>query len=108
MNRNIEIKARVEDLASLEELVRDLAGEGPTVLHQEDSFFRVGSGRLKLRRLSESEGELIFYTRPDCAMPAESRYTVVPTAVPDDLLGILSQALGVRGVVRKHRSLYRI
>lgn len=108
VNRNVEIKARVEDLKALEKRVREIADGNPAIMHQEDSFFRIESGRLKLRKLSDTRGELIFYTRPDSVLPAESCYSLFSTAAPGDLFGVLSQALGVRGVVRKRRSLYLI
>lgn len=108
MKRNVEIKARVEDLDRLERLVRELADDGPAELRQEDTFFAPRTGRLKLRRLSESYGELIFYTRPDNAMPSESSYALAPTSAPEDLLNVLTQSLGARGVVKKRRSLYLI
>jgi adenylate cyclase class IV len=50
MNRNIEIKARVGDLAVVAEIVEQLADKGPVSLEQEDTFFRCSRGRLKLRR----------------------------------------------------------
>ena len=49
MARNVEIKARVADLAALEERVARIATAGPTDIRQEDTFFRVPNGRLKLR-----------------------------------------------------------
>ena len=51
MPRNVEIKARVENLESLKALAKDLCGQDPTVIEQEDTFFVVPKGRLKLRVL---------------------------------------------------------
>ena len=65
MARNIEIKARVPDMAALTERVADLADDGPTQIYQFDTFFRCDTGRLKLRKFSDSHGELIFYRRAD-------------------------------------------
>jgi predicted adenylyl cyclase CyaB len=108
LKRNVEIKARVAGLAALEEKVREVADEGPSVMDQEDTFFRSPRGRLKLRTLSDNEGELIYYERPDTAMPAESGYALARTASPGDLLDVLARCLGTRGVVRKRRTLYLI
>lgn len=109
MNRNVEIKAEVIDLAAVEERVARLAGEGPIVLEQEDVFFHCPRGRLKLRRLAGTgQGELIAYDRPDAAGPKESRYLVHRTDDPDGLCDVLTEALGFRGIVRKRRILYRI
>jgi predicted adenylyl cyclase CyaB len=51
---------------------------------------------------------LIAYERPDEAGPAVSDYSVLRTENPAGLRGFLSEILGVRGVVRKRRLVYRI
>lgn len=106
MNRNIEIKARVYDLKSVVRRTEAVADKGPFIIDQEDTFFHCPKGRLKLRRLSDSEAELIFYDRPDGTAPKECRYIRSSTSTPDELHDILSSSLGVRGVVRKRRLLY--
>ncbi len=108
MNRNIEIKARAENLGALEERVKALGGTGPAMIRQEDTFFRSRRGRLKLRKLSDTEGELIYYERPDTALPVESGYALVSTTRPDALLDVLTRSVGAIGVVRKQRALYLI
>ena len=45
---------------------------------------------------------------PDATEPEESRFVLSPTADPDSLADALGRALGVRGVVRKKRSLYMV
>ena len=67
--RNLEIKARVRDAAALAARAAALAGGPPQVLRQEDTFFPVGEGRLKLRVLGEDRGELIYYRRADVRGP---------------------------------------
>lgn len=107
MKRNVEIKAAATDLAAIEEKAAKLADQGPTILEQEDVFFHCPHGRLKLRRVG-GRAELIAYERPDAAGPKQSRYVVYRTDDPDGLQSALSLAPGVRGVVRKHRTLYLI
>lgn len=104
--RNVEIKARVKDLEALERRAAARADRGPTVIHQEDVFFHVSTGRLKLRVFDEAHGELIFYERPDGPGPKTSRYRRLETSDPRGLQDLLDQALGVRGTVRKQRRLY--
>jgi hypothetical protein len=41
---------------------------------QEDTFFTVPHGRLKLRKFSSKSAELIYYEREDGPGPKESRY----------------------------------
>lgn len=106
MARNIEIKARIDSVELLEPVVAALADAGPTAIAQDDTFFPCPNGRLKLRQFSPTEGQLIFYQRPDAAGPKTSRYDIVPTAAPADLRRALGQALGECGRVRKRRILY--
>jgi predicted adenylyl cyclase CyaB len=104
---NIEIKARVRDLAALRERVVELAdGEG-LLLIQEDVFFHVPQGRLKLRRVGE-RGELIHYRRDASRGPKLSTYRIEPVANPRSMRCLLADALGERAVVAKRRWLYMI
>ena len=107
MPRNVEIKARVDDLEGLEARVRRLADRGPDDLDQVDVFFEASAGRLKLRRLGPGRGELIHYRRDDTAGPATSEYRVVETAEPDRLAELLGRALPRRATVRKQRRVHR-
>jgi adenylate cyclase len=106
MRRNVEIKARVPDHESIADRAREVASRAPVTLEQEDQFFQSPRGRLKLRRLSATEAELIFYDRPDSTEPVESRYIVCRSNDPDGLRDVLSEALGVMGVVHKVRTVY--
>ena len=108
MARNIEIKARVESVESLEPLVARIAAEGSTEIFQDDTFFACSAGRLKLRAFSDHNGQLIFYQRADCAGPKESFYVISPTSSPETLRQALSLAYGVVGRVRKHRTLFMV
>lgn len=109
MNRNVEIKATVADLAAVRRIAEQLADKGPVVLEQEDTFFQCPQGRLKLRCFSDgAPAELISYRRGDAAGPKECRYVIHRTSDPQELLAVLSAALGVRAVVRKRRTLYHI
>ena len=106
MPRNIEIKARIESVASLLPKVVAISDSGPTKIEQDDTFFQCGSGRLKLRAFSPSSGELIFYRRPDELGPKESFYLIAPTSAPDQMREVLSCAYGEIGCVHKHRTLF--
>lgn len=108
MATNIEIKARVRDLAELEERVKSLADGPGRILDQHDVFLNAARGRLKLRVLAEDEGYLVYYARPDQVGPKASEYWVAPTTDPAAMEVTLSAALGVRGVVDKRRVLYMV
>lgn len=73
---------------------------------QEDTFFNVPKGRLKVRVFENGWGELIHYEREDSSGPKESRYLTYPTNDPATLKEALSNALGVRAVIRKKRAVY--
>lgn len=106
MARNIEIKARIDNLDAFEERAAALADQGPIVLIQDDTFFSCKSGRLKLRTFPDGVGELIYYRRPDQSGPKESFYVISPTNNPDSLREALSLGYGQIGRVRKRRILY--
>uniref|UniRef100_A0A8C4V287 CYTH domain-containing protein n=1 Tax=Falco tinnunculus TaxID=100819 RepID=A0A8C4V287_FALTI len=111
MRRNVEVKARLRALAAARGAAERLGGAARAQgqgLVQADTFFRVPRGRLKLRRTPDGRGELIFYERPDTAGPKLSHFTITPTDDPDGLEAVLTQALGVLGVVRKERLLYLV
>ncbi|EMP29392.1 hypothetical protein UY3_13500 [Chelonia mydas] len=56
----------------------------------------------------DGQGQLIFYERPDSEGPKLSHYSISPTADPAGLVAVLSEALGVQGVVKKERRLYMV
>ncbi|ELI6432299.1 class IV adenylate cyclase [Aeromonas salmonicida subsp. salmonicida] len=106
MPRNIEIKAKIARIDTLLPKATAIANQGPIEIAQDDTFFRCESGRLKLRTLSPSAGQLIFYRRANRQGPKESFYHVTPTSEPDSLRETLSLACGQIGRVRKMRTLF--
>ncbi|RQW03472.1 CYTH domain-containing protein [candidate division KSB1 bacterium] len=108
MARNIEIKARIENVTAIVAQVAALADGGPIEIIQDDTFFSCPNGRMKLRTLSATQGELIFYRRSDCAGPKESFYLISATTAPGTLREILSSGYGQVGRVRKHRTLFLV
>ena len=106
--RNVEIKARIDDVVALTSRVAAIADGAPVDIRQDDTFFACPRGRLKLRTFSATAGELIYYERADERGPRESSYVVAPTAAPDAVREALSRAYGQAGRVRKTRTLYRV
>jgi predicted adenylyl cyclase CyaB len=106
MGRNVEIKARISNVDDWLDKAKSLADFGPVHISQDDTFFVCPSGRLKLRAFSSTNGELIYYQRPNSAGPKESMYSIVPTSEPDALRNLLVQSLGQVGRVRKSRILF--
>jgi predicted adenylyl cyclase CyaB len=103
---NIEIKARVRDFERIKVLAEKLSHTPVQVFSQEDIFFNVEKGRLKLRILSPENSQLIFYSRPDQEGPKRSDYHISHSPDPANLKRVLELACGIRGVVKKTRYLY--
>ncbi len=108
MNRNIEIKAKIDSMSEVRTRAVAIATEGPFEIPQDDTFFACEQGRLKLRAFSNGEGELIFYRRADQQGPKESFFVRSPTASPESLREALALAYGQTGRVQKHRTLYLV
>jgi len=108
MPRNVEIKACIRDPDNVRRRVEEWCTTPPEVLDQEDTFFHVPEGRVKLRTFSDGTGELIAYRRTDAAGPVLSTFHLYRTRNPAGLGSFLAEALGVRGIVRKRRLLFRI
>lgn len=106
MNKNIEIKARVDDLDKLRALLDELCSHAPQLLCQDDCFFHCPDGRLKLRQFADGSAELLFYRRDDVDGPKTSSYWRSPVSDPQSLRELMSNALGLRGRVIKQRWLY--
>ena len=106
MPQNVEIKARVRDHKALVYRTELTANRGPVTLIQNDTFFEVPVGRLKLREFPGGKGELIAYDRPDAVGPKTSNYAISYTKDSPTLLKVLQAALPVIGTVRKTRLLY--
>jgi len=105
--RNLEVKARCEDLETARVRAERLGARAAGTFAQRDIFFATPAGRLKLR-VSDDGGaaELIGYRRADVPRARASDYLVYRTVDPDALHAVLADALGPAGVVEKRRRLY--
>jgi len=108
MPRNIEIKARIGSVEALRPRAEALAGAPAVLIVQDDSFFRVAHGRLKLREFADGSAELIHYHRPDSTEAKASDYVRVPVQEPAALREALVRANGLLGRVQKQRWLCRV
>ena len=103
MARNIEIKARIDSVQALLPTARALADGDATLIEQDDRFYSVPRGRLKLRRFADGSAELIHYHRADTVSARVSDYVRVPVPDPHALHEVLSRGLGDAGRVHKRR-----
>ena len=107
MARNIELKARARAFYELRERAASLAEDAPLIFRQQDFFYDVPRGRLKLRQFDDgTPSELIFYQRDDKEGPKASYYTRSPVTNPEAMHALLATALTTRGIVTKERHVY--
>lgn len=108
MPSNVEIKAKVSNPDQFAGKAASLSQSEGTIIRQHDTFFEGARGRLKLRDFMNGSGQLIYYERPDTDGPKLSRYSISPTSDPSSLRNVLSDALGIKGEVKKERRLFLI
>jgi len=106
--RNLEIKASVASLGAVRSRLRRLTGAVPhAILRQTDYYFRVPTGRLKLRVVgARPDGELIAYLRPDTSAARTSEFQRLATADAAGTRRLLARLLGLRVRVRKRREVW--
>jgi predicted adenylyl cyclase CyaB len=104
--RNIELKARYPDLQIARNICQEILAGFQGTLKQEDVYFTVPRGRLKLRTIDDKRSELIAYHRPDQPEVRGSDYHIVEIPDAHATQSALAAILGIRGIVRKHRELY--
>jgi predicted adenylyl cyclase CyaB len=103
---NIEIKARYPDLEKARGTALGLKAQWIGHDRQVDTFFKVAKGRLKLRESTLKGAMLIPYLRPNVRGPKTSQYVVIPLSEAFKTKWLLTETLGVEGVVVKQRELY--
>ncbi|MHB8380955.1 MAG: class IV adenylate cyclase [Candidatus Binataceae bacterium] len=104
--RNLEAKFPLRDHLRARESAEAIGYTVRAILRQRDTFFRVASGKLKLREIAdEAGGALIYYGREGLGALQLSRYEILP--VPDSAATrtMLAAALGILAEVRKERTL---
>ena len=104
---NIEIKARCGNLAVIRNILHDKEARYIGCDHQQDTYYYVPSGRLKLRQ-GTIENALIYYERQDIQGPKQSDVKLYKSKSSDDLKDLLNAFLGVQIVVNKIREIYFI
>jgi len=104
---NIEIKAKSNKQDKIREILKSKNANFKGVDHQIDTYFKVNSGRLKLRE-GKIENHLIYYDREDKEGPKQSNVILFKSDPKSSLKEILTKALGVLVVVDKQREIYFI
>jgi adenylate cyclase, class 2 len=102
---NIEIKARCPDQTRIREILKSENADFRGTDHQIDTYFKVNTGRLKLRE-GNIENNLIHYERENLEGPKQADITLFKSEPGSSLKEILTRALGVLVIVDKVREIY--
>lgn len=104
---NVELKAKSNNHSEIKALIvsKDFIFKG--VDHQIDTYFKVNTGRLKLREGS-IENNLIHYLRENKKGPKQSKISLFKSNPESTLKEILTNSIGVLTVVNKQREIYFI
>ena len=105
--KNIEFKAKVENLEKYEKKLLSLNPKFHGLDHQVDTYFNVSKGRLKLRE-GNIENSLINYNRENVADTKRSDIILFQHEPDKALKEILILQLGVKITVDKKRKIYFI
>jgi predicted adenylyl cyclase CyaB len=102
---NFEFKAHLLDAPHVRSTLKRLRARFLGTDRQVDTYFRVPSGRLKIRE-GRVENSLIFYRRTNSAHARRSAVEMMLLPRRNSVREILSRALGVLAVVDKRREIY--
>ncbi|MDO8590781.1 MAG: class IV adenylate cyclase [bacterium] len=104
---NVEIKAKCLDHNKVRRVLKSQGADFRGTDHQVDTYFKVNSGRLKLRE-GNIENFLIYYDRENKEGPKESKIILFKNNPDSTLKDILINANGILTVVDKKREIYFI
>ena len=104
---NIEIKARINEAAGIRNLLLENNAKFIGIDHQQDTYFNVKRGRLKLRE-GNIENSLIYYERADLDGPKNSHFQLLKVTDSKQLKDVLEKSIGIKVIVRKKREIYFI
>ena len=102
---SLEIKARCSDSGRIRKILFARGASFKGLDHQVDTYFRVPSGRLKLRK-GNIKNALIYYKRADQKHSKRCDSTLYECPDGSVLKKVLAAALGILAVVDKKREIY--
>jgi len=106
MPRNLEVKARINNLSAAEKVALEIGAIFEGEFFQVDTYFNVKNGRLKLREFDSGFAELIFYHWVEDGFERWSDYEVVKLSDSAFLKNLLVMAWGIKVIVEKRRKVY--
>ena len=109
MSKNLEIKVSIKNHDNARKLAKEFCkGKKHETLiqKQEDIYYKVNKGRLKLRIIDDKKGNLIHYYRGNKDLKRVSEYTIAETGTPAAMDSILSSLYGKLITVKKVREMF--
>lgn len=109
MSKNLEIKVKLKNAENAVKLAeRFCKGKATQRFEQkqEDVYYMVKKGRLKLRIINGKTGNLIHYFRTDKTLKRISNYTIAETDTPKNLKKILNSLYKKLITVKKTRVVF--
>ena len=109
MRKNLEIKVRVKNAAETRKLAKSFCKGKPHSVffqEQEDIYYKVGKGRLKLRIIDGKAGNLILYNRGNTQLKRVSEYIIANTDTPAAMKEILDALYERLITVKKTREIF--
>jgi predicted adenylyl cyclase CyaB len=103
--KNLEFKAKVNEIESYEQKLLTLDPEFKGLDHQVDTYFNVPHGRLKLRE-GNIEHALIQYNRENLPGSKQSDVILYQHQPDPALKEILTLQFGIKKIVDKKRKIY--
>jgi adenylate cyclase, class 2 len=102
---NFEFKARLKNEQQVRAALKRLDARFIGTDHQIDTYFRVPSGRLKVRE-GRLENALIFYQRSNLRRARQAAVEMMLLPRRNSHRAILARSLGILAVVDKRREIY--
>ena len=104
---NVEIKAVCNDPAFIRDYLLSHHAEFKGLDEQQDTYFNVAHGRLKLRE-GNIENNLIYYERNDQHGPKNSQFHLMKVEDAGGMKEVLVKSIGIKVVVKKKREIFYI
>ena len=106
MPTNLEIKAAYDSVKLARKHARRIGARYVGTLNQIDTYFKVTSGRLKLREINGKKSELIYYHRSNVKKSRYSQYTILEVKNPALMKEMFRSLFGIWTIVKKKRILF--
>ncbi len=104
--KNLELKAFYPDLQVASRIAISIGAHKEWQHTQTDTYFKVATGKLKMRQVAGHPAELIFYNRADSKDSKISDYDIFYTNEAVRLREILAKVLPIELTVVKNRTLF--